>query len=183
MPVMRQMKYLALIALVIVGAGLPQVSHADNMRRAISIAPHRQAAINPVLPDGMRLVESAQTIDRNLVSRDDVRGALEVLFHAWNTPNLSQYLARDFRQASRLIALFSGDVPISARLRLIALRSYTTLDARLIEDRAGEQMIMATVRATASSRIEYTNKTRGYRQLDGEGDYYLRLFYSPQQAK
>lgn len=183
MPVMQSLRYLVLGLVVVAGMGLPQLSHADNMRRAISIAPHRQAAINPVLPDGMRLVENAQTIDRNLVSRDDVRSALEVLFRAWNTPNLSQYLARDFRQASRLIALFSGDVPISARLRLIALRSYTTLDARLVEDRTGEQLIMATVRATASSRIEYTNKTLGYRQLNGEGDYYLRLFYSPLQAK
>lgn len=147
---------------------------ADNLRRASPIAPHRHVLVN-TLPDGFQaLSERHQGID---IPQSDVEQALEQIVEAWNAGTPAPFLAEGFRDKSRLNWRIGTELPIDARLTLVAVSSWAPLNAIRGVDGEGRQIRVVNVRAVAKTRVEYLAPGQGLQQLEGENEYYLRLLY------
>ena len=147
---------------------------ADSFRRAAPIAPHRHTFLH-ALPEGFSWVE--QNLSPLTVPDNDVRQALREVVDAWNLGNPAPYLAEGFRDRARLNFRIGAELPADARLSLIELVNFVPLHS--ITGRGPNEQLLqvVNVRARAKTRLEYVDRQGRLKQLDGENDYYLRLFY------
>lgn len=98
------------------------------------------------------------------------RQAIEQVLAAWNTPELSHWLAADFVGRDQLLAALNFEVPAFARLRILSIGAVQVLEQ---ERRPGAltSLVAVTVRAQA----EWEQPGQGLQRRDGTAEYILRL--------
>lgn len=132
--------------------------------------------INPIarpgaLPEGAQRVVALKPVDRQLVVK-----ALHSIARAWNTGALGPLLADDFTNGSRLLDTLAEVVPRDARLRILSVRSVSTLDQyRQLERDSGKMRQVSTVSAIVDTQIEFNDPDQGFQRLDGTSEYVLRI--------
>jgi len=83
-------------------------------------------------------------------------------------------LDENFYDASRLSDAMEEKVPKDAELRLMSVQGTQTLEQyRRIEN--GQTIISSVVSVTANTQMEFHDPERGFRRLEGQNEYIIRI--------
>lgn len=108
--------------------------------------------------------------------RARVESALREVLLAWNSGNLTYYLAPDFFDGQRLNQNLRQFIPQDARLELLQLEGFQILSDQLAASASQTIARSWLVSVDALTQIEYTDPVAGFVQLRGRQRYTLRLF-------
>jgi len=116
-------------------------------------------------PKGATRVAAVQPVDTQMA-----KSAAEKVLKAWNSGGLDKYLSADFYDKSRLTDAMTEKVPRDANVRVLSVKRVQTLQ----QFRKGNEII-STVSVTADTQIEFNDVNKGFRRLEGENEYILRI--------
>ena len=152
------------IILLLLILGLYAQSYAQEFRK-----------IRPILtPVKGKILGKATSRKYRPVSRENIKKALNEMFNTWNKGDISKYLSDDFYDKSRLMDNMYEKVPRDASIRLLSVGETQTLDQREVSC-GSEKEIISTVSVTATTQIEFNDPERGYRRLEGQNEYIIRV--------
>ncbi len=144
-------------------------SQARQFRSLIPIETPNRAAAG--MPDGARPVEQVQQLDRRLVT-----SAVRQVVEKWNTPEMSQVLADEFYDSSRLLDNMDYLVPRNATIRLQSIQGVQTLQQYIVPgDDGGRGKVVSIVSATARTQVEFEQPGAGFVRLPGVNEYILKI--------
>jgi len=118
-----------------------------------------------VAPKGAVPVAEVQAVDPQMA-----RSVAQKVLKAWNSGGLDKYLSDDFYDKSRLTDAMTEKVPRDANVRVLSVRGVQTLQ----QFRKGNEII-STVSVTADTQVEFNDVNKGFRRLEGENEYILRI--------
>jgi len=142
---------------------------ARQFRQLVPIATPEAPAAN--LPAGAIPVERVVQLDR-----DQVEPLLREVLEQWNAPGMTEMLAEEFFDSSRLMDAMGIIVPRDATLRLQSVQGIQTLQQYIMpnmdEDR--DEMI-SIVSATARTQVEFNTPGAGFVRLPGVNEFILKV--------
>lgn len=121
-------------------------------------------------PDGAKPVQSIES-----VSASSIQNAAEQIVNAWNSGNISQNLAENFYDKTRLLDSINTNVPKDATIRLLSLQGGQTLNQYERINTSGKKEIISTISVNANTQIEFNDAQKGFRRLEGTNEYVLRI--------
>jgi hypothetical protein len=130
--------------------------------------------INPIPRPGKGAGRSVAPSEYYPISRDQMKKKMKEIFSQWNNGDLSKYLADDFYDKTRLLDNMYEKVPRDARIRLLSVGETQIMDQREMSTSTGKR-IVSTVSVTATTQIEFNDPQRGFRRLEGENEYIIRV--------
>ena len=130
--------------------------------------------INPIPRPGKGAGRSIAPSEYYPISRDQMKKKMKEIFSQWNNGDLSKYLADDFYDKTRLLDNMYEKVPRDARIRLLSVGETQIMDQREMSTSTGKR-IVSTVSVTATTQIEFNDPQRGFRRLEGQNEYILRI--------
>lgn len=152
------------ILIIALLAGLSGPALAQDIR------PFRAIATPEVAPEGTTPVANPQIIDPQAA-----RKAATDVVAAWENGDLGDYLAPDFQDRQRLLDSMVEDVPQDAEIRVLGVRGVQTVQQFEGTSAAGRREITSIVSLTADTQIEFNDPARGFRQLRGQNEFFLRI--------
>lgn len=130
----------------------------------------RAIATPEARPAGTVPVETPQVIDARAA-----KAAAEDVLAAWSDGQLDDVLAPDFQDRQRLLDSMVEDVPQDAEIRLLGIRGVQTVQQFQGTGASGRTEITSIVSLTADTQIEFNDPARGFRQLRGQNEFFLRI--------
>lgn len=152
------------ILIIALLAGLVSPVSAQDIR------PFRAIATPQATPDGTTPVAEPEVIDAQAA-----RKAAADVFAAWENGELGDVLAPDFQDRQRLLDSMVEDVPQDAEIRVLGIRGVQTVQQFEGTSAAGRREITSIVSLTADTQIEFNDPARGFRQLRGQNEFFLRI--------
>ncbi|HKK15254.1 MAG TPA: hypothetical protein VJ981_01005 [Gammaproteobacteria bacterium] len=142
---------------------------ARQFRQMVPIATPEFTGAN--LPEGAVPVKQVKPLDRSAVE-SMLRGVLE----KWNAPGMSETLAQEFYDTSRLLDAMDTIVPRDATLKLQSIQGIQTLQQYLMPggDGGGDE-IVSIVSVTARTQVEFDKPGAGFVRLPGVNEYVLKI--------
>ena len=131
--------------------------------------------INPIPRPGKGAGRSIAPSEYYPISRDQMKKKMKEIFSQWNNGDLSKYLADDFYDKTRLLDNMYEKVPRDARIRVMSIRETQLMNQQVLFSPNGTKRIVSTVSVTATTQIEFNDPQRGFRRLEGENEYILRV--------
>ncbi len=150
---------LAMAGLLVLSSGSP----ARQFRQLAPIATPTTTA--RALPEGAKPVANPRPLPRARVERL-LRGVLA----KWNGAGMTQTLAPEFYDRSRLLDTVDRLAPRDATLRLLSLQGVQTLQQYQQGDRR-----VSIVSATARTQLEFNDPTLGFVRRQGVNEFILRI--------
>lgn len=110
------------------------------------------------------------------VARENVERAVSDLLKNWNKPGTEteSLLDKDFYDSSRLSDAMDEKVPRDATLRLMSVQGTQTLE-QYQRSENGRTIISSVVSVTANTQMEFNDPTKGFRRLEGQNEYIIRI--------
>ncbi|MDF1736882.1 MAG: hypothetical protein P1U37_16440 [Minwuia sp.] len=155
---------LRLIPFIILGGLLAATASAQDIRG------FRAIATPEATPEGTVPVETPKVIDAQAA-----RAAAEDVMAAWADGQLDSVLAPDFQDRQRLLDSMIEDVPQDAEIRVLGIRGVQTVQQFQGKGATGRTEITSIVSLTADTQIEFNDPARGFRQLRGQNEFFLRI--------
>ena len=132
--------------------------------------------INPI-PTPSRKARGVRTVPpakyRPIPARE-LKKQVEKIFSNWNRGDISKYLSEDFYDKTRLIDNMYEKVPRDAKVRVLSVGETQIMGQQRIKIPGGERII-STVSVTATTQIEFNDPERGYRRLEGQNEYIIKV--------
>ncbi len=155
----------SLVALLLYGGSVP-VLWAAEFR---SIQPISKPIGKSTRADGAEAV--AEPVP---VARGAIESATRELLAAWNAGDLEGALDEEFFDKSRLLDAVDERVPRDATIRLLGVQGSQTLEQyERMEN--GVTILESVVSVTATTQMEFTDASMGFRQLRGMNEFVLRI--------
>ncbi len=133
--------------------------------------------IKPI-PTPVMIPKGAKPTGVEEIAPQKATSYMKEILNSWNNKKLSQHIAPDFYNKSRLLDAMTdpNKVPPDAKIRLISIKSIQTLNQyeRPLSNGAGKEIIR-TLSVTADSQIELNDPSRGFRKLEGTNEYIIRV--------
>lgn len=142
---------------------------ARQFRQLVPIATPEVPAAN--LPEGAVPVDRVMQLDR-----DQVEPLLRQVLEKWNAPGMTETLAKEFFDSSRLMDAMGVIVPRDATLRLQSVQGIQTLQQYIMPnpDEGRDEMI-SIVSATARTQVEFNQPGAGFVRLPGVNEFILKV--------
>ncbi|MDF1722557.1 MAG: hypothetical protein P1U65_17930 [Minwuia sp.] len=137
---------------------------------AQDIRPFRAIATPEAAPEGTTPVVAPEVIDAQAA-----RAAAADVLAAWENGELGDYLSPDFQDRQRLLESMVEDVPQDAEIRVLGVRGIQTVQQFEGTSATGRREITSIVSLTADTQIEFNDPARGFRQLRGQNEFFLRI--------
>lgn len=137
---------------------------------AQDIRAYRAITTPEATPEGTVPVEQPEVIDAQAA-----RAAAEDVLAAWEDGQLDNVLAPDFQDRQRLLDSMVEDVPQDAEIRVLGIRGVQTVQQFEGQGPTGRREITSIVSLTADTQIEFNDPARGFRQLRGQNEFFLRI--------
>ncbi len=156
--------------MVIATLWLAATSQAGQFRSFTAI-PAPDGAGESKLPRGAEPVADVVP-----VPRAEVEKQLRRVIESWNQPSMSDHLAEEFYDRTRLLDNMNAKVPRDATLEFQALESVRTLQQyRIPRSQTQQPKRVSIVSATARTQIQYTSPETGFEALPGINEFILRI--------
>lgn len=123
-----------------------------------------------VAPDGAKPVQSIES-----VSSSAIKNAAQQIVNAWNSGNISQNLAENFYDKTRLLDSINTNVPKDASIRLLSIQGGQTINQFERINADGKKEIISTVSVNVNTQINFNDVQKGFRRLEGLNEYILRI--------
>ncbi len=158
------MKRSRIVIIVLLAVVLPVLASEFRSAKRITTPTNR--------PKGATSVKHIQQLPRKQVVE-----AVETLTKAWNTPEMSKTLAREFYDQSQLQDSMNSTVkvPRDAKLTVLGIGAIQTVDQYQQKDQNGVSFIISTVTVTLRTQIEFDDATHGYQRLAGINEFTLKM--------
>lgn len=123
------------------------------------------------LPKGAVPVKQVKPLNRGAVE-SMLRGVLD----KWNKPGMSETLAQEFYDSSRLMDAMDTIVPRDATLKLQSIQGIQTLQQYLVQGtNGGQNNLVSIVSVTARTQVEFEKPGAGFVRLPGVNEYILKI--------
>lgn len=144
-------------------------TQARQFRQMVPITTPELAGSN--LPEGALPVKQVKPLDRGAVE-----SMLGEVLNKWNKPGMSETLAQEFYDSSRLMDAMNTIVPRDATLKLQSIQGIQTLQQYLVPGTDGGQNDMISiVSVTARTQVEFEKPGAGFVRLPGVNEYILKI--------
>ena len=143
--------------------------HARQFRQIAPIATPDTPAVK--LPQGAIPVD----VDEQL-GREEVEKMLRKVLDQWNSSGMSNTLAEEFYDSSRLNDAMDSIVPRDAKLRLQSVQGLQTVQKYKMPDSSGGRgETVSIVSVTARTQLEFEQPGAGFRRLPGTNEFILKV--------
>jgi len=159
-----KLKHLVLTALVAAGVVAPTEAREFRALKPVDAAAQ--------LPEGAQPVEQFEPVAQEIVHK-----AVEQLMSSWATPEMQDYLSKDFYDKQRLEDVIDTLVPRDAQIRILSIQGIQTLqqyEEAVPGDPAASQRV-SRVSVTVRTQLEFNDSNGMLVIQPGTTEYILKF--------
>ena len=109
-------------------------------------------------------------VDKALVDQ-----AVESIMALWSTPQMQEYLSKDFYERDRLKDVIDSRLPRDAEVRIMGIGGAQTLQQREEVGASGVPERISEVSVTVRTQLQYTDPANGLMRFPGTTEYILNF--------
>ena len=141
-----------------------------NLAQAREFRQFNAIATPKSLPKDVTPVEKPKPVDPKLM-----RDAVKDLMSSWNQSGLDQKLGDALYDKQRLLDSIDEKVPRDAKVRVLGVQNTQTLQQYAEPTKNGSSAVVSRVSVTAQTQIEYHDRAKGFRRVDGVNEYIFEV--------
>ena len=164
---MNSFKYI-MVSLLLATQLFFTTGYAGEMRSLNRIGTPR--SLMEGVPEGASVVQSIEPIAREVIEK-----ALQKIERTWNTPAFDPLVSEQFNDKNRLKDAMETETPDDARLRILSVRSISTLTQMIVPSPDGGNQRISTVVAILDTRTEFNDPVNGFVSSPGVNEATLEV--------